>query len=119
MLVVGMVVVVVVLGHMVVRELGKSSCSDVSKLVVVVGLVELVVLVVLVVLEHLVHLGYLGLLVVLVVLLVLALLDLLVVPSFLAFQVGRELVVAVEEAVVEGVVVVVGVAHMVQRALKE
>jgi hypothetical protein len=62
-----MVVVVVGLGYMVELGLGRSSCNDVSRLVVVVGLVGMGLLVVLVVLEVLAYLGLLGLLVVLVV----------------------------------------------------
>jgi hypothetical protein len=75
-----MVVGVVVLGYMQVQGLGRSSCSDVSRLVVGQGLVEMELLEVLVVLEVLAYLGLLGLLVVLQVHLVLALLVLQVVP---------------------------------------
>jgi hypothetical protein len=118
----GMVVVVVEvvvgLGCMVERELGRSSCSDVSRLVVVVGLVQMGVLVDLVVLEVLERLDLLGFLVVRVVRLVLAHLGLLVVPLVLGLLVVLELVVEVVEVgvgVVEEEVVVVGKGQLVLR----
>merc|ERR1719191_209069 len=109
-----MVVVVVGggLGHMVELGLGRSSCSDASRLVVVVELVGMGLLVVLVVLEDQLVLGYRVLLGVLVVHLVLALLDLRVVPLVLGHLVVLELVVVV------GVGGGVGMAVLVLREWK-
>jgi len=107
-----MVVVVVELEYMVELGQDRSSCSDVNRLVVVVGLVGMELLVVLVVLEVLAYLGLLGLLGVLGVHLVLALLVHLGVPSFLRVLgvLGLVEVVVVEE--VEEGVEVVGVVDM-------
>jgi len=114
-----MVVVVVGLGRMVELGQGRSSCSDASRLVVVVGLVGMGILVVLVVLEVQLDLGYRVLLVVLEVHLVLALLVPLVVPLVLDHLEVLELVVVVGVVGVEVVVEVVGVVGMAQQVLRE
>jgi len=113
-----MVVGVVGLERMEVQGQGKSSCSDVGTLVVVVELVGMVIPVVLGVLEVLLDLGYRVLLVVLEVHLVLALLVLLVVPLVLDHLevLGLVEVVVVEVEVVGEVGEVVG---MVQQVLRE
>jgi len=113
-----MVVGVGVLEYMQVQELGRSSCSDASRLGVVVGLVELVHLGVLEVLEVLAFLGHLGFLEVLEVHLALGLLDHQLVPFVLEVLevLGLVVVVVVGEEVVVEEGEVVG---MVQQVLME